>query len=52
MQHIDNLHNNIIYINLDDDFYKEYVQILNDHTLKDICEAGICELMSKKDTKK
>lgn len=38
---MDNLHNNIVYVELDNEFYNEYSEIVEEHSLKEILEAGI-----------
>lgn len=38
---MDALHSNIVYFGLDDEFYKEYQTILENHSISDIIEAGI-----------
>ena len=42
---IEELHENIVYIGLDGDFYSTYQGILQDHSLQEILEQGIWELM-------
>ena len=44
---MDKLHQNIVYIGLDDDFYDKYQEILKKHSLEEIFETGIMEMMDK-----
>lgn len=44
---MDKLHQNIVYIGLDDDFYDKYLEILKNHSLEEIFETGIMEMMDE-----
>lgn len=44
IDHIENTHN-IVYVGLDNDFYAAYVDLLQEHSLTQIIETGIMELM-------
>lgn len=42
---IETLHDNIIYTGLDNDFYDSYQEILQNHSIKEIIEAGILQFI-------
>lgn len=44
---IEELHDNIVYIGLDNDFYTTYQEILKTTTLQEIVENGILAIMDK-----
>lgn len=46
IEHIDGLHDNIIYMGLNDDFYTEYKEAIKTHTLSEILERGILEILT------
>ncbi|MFS2722960.1 hypothetical protein AAH081_08075 [Bacteroides thetaiotaomicron] len=46
IESIEELHNNIVYVGLDGDFYSVYQEILQEHSLKEIFEQGIWEFIS------
>lgn len=45
---IEELHDNIVYIGLDEDFYSTYQVILQEHSLQEILEEGIFTFMDEK----
>ena len=47
IESMDKLHQNIVYIGLDDDFYDKYLEILKNHSLEEIFETGIMEMMDE-----
>lgn len=49
---VEELHDNIVYVGLDKDFYSTYQEILQEHSLQEIIEQGILEFTKgDKDTK-
>lgn len=44
---MDKLHQNIVYIGLDNDFYDKYLKILKKHSLEEIFETEIMEMMDE-----
>lgn len=48
---IEGLHDNIVYIGLDEDFYASYQETLQEHSLQDIVERGIFSLLEEKQSK-
>ena len=47
IESMDKLHQNIVYIGLDDDFYDKYQEIFKKHSLEEIFETGIMEMMDE-----
>lgn len=46
INHIENIHN-IVYVGLEDDFYTAYTDLLTEHSLTEIIETGVMELLPK-----
>lgn len=44
LDEMEGLHDNIVYIGLDKDFYADYQEILKEHSLNEIIEQGILNL--------
>ena len=47
IKNIEELHDNIVYVGLDEDFYSTYQVILQEHSLQEILEEGIFKFMDK-----
>lgn len=43
---MERLHDNIVYIDLDDDFYEIYRDLLKRYSLREIIEAGVTGLLN------
>lgn len=52
IESMDKLHQNIVYIGLDNDFYDQYQEILKKHSLKEIFENGIIATMDENEKNK